>query len=200
MGNLEEGFSQENTPEGCSETHTSSFSPYKQVSGRNGDHKWLGMTNAFILCDLIWKIQKSHAANREGNLKLGVNIKHIIWSYHLSINYFPATSFGNLVTYSNIIEIQESKTHHTCIHKHVIVTDRFTVWRCHVGPLILIVLPIKGIFRAWLRVITSHESIIPCIWMHEMNENMLCMIMKNALGMFLHELYKHLWWIGHDRI
>ncbi len=26
------------------------------------------MTNAFILCDLIWKVQKCHAANREGTL------------------------------------------------------------------------------------------------------------------------------------
>ncbi len=28
------------------------------------------MTNAFILCDLVWKVQKSHAANREGSFKL----------------------------------------------------------------------------------------------------------------------------------
>ncbi len=25
--------------------------------------------NAFILCDLMWKVQKSHAANREGSFK-----------------------------------------------------------------------------------------------------------------------------------
>ncbi len=50
-GNLRGGFSQENTPEGCTETHKSSFIPCKEVSGRNGDHGWLRMTNAFILCD-----------------------------------------------------------------------------------------------------------------------------------------------------
>ncbi len=38
MGNLRGAFSQENTPEVHTETHKSSFFPYKQVSGRNGDH------------------------------------------------------------------------------------------------------------------------------------------------------------------
>ncbi len=32
------------------------------------------MTNAFILCDLVWKVQKSHAANREGSFKLNRNM------------------------------------------------------------------------------------------------------------------------------
>ncbi len=32
--------------------------PYKQLCGRNGDNEWLGMTNALILCDLLWKVQK----------------------------------------------------------------------------------------------------------------------------------------------
>ncbi len=66
MGNLGGDFSQENTPEGHTETHKSSFfPPYKQVSWRNGDHEWLRITNAFIiLCDLVWKVKKCHAANR----------------------------------------------------------------------------------------------------------------------------------------
>ncbi len=46
------------------------FFPYKQVSGRNGEHEWLRMTNAFILCDLLWKVQKCYAANREGCFNL----------------------------------------------------------------------------------------------------------------------------------
>ncbi len=50
--------------------HKSSFFPYKQLSGRNGDHEWLRMTKAFILCDLLWKVQKSRAANREGSFNL----------------------------------------------------------------------------------------------------------------------------------
>ncbi len=33
------------------------------------------MTNAFILCDLVWKVQKSHAANREGSFKLVHNTR-----------------------------------------------------------------------------------------------------------------------------
>ncbi len=57
-------FSREDTPEGHTETHKSYFVPYKQVSGRKGDHERLRLTNAFIL-----SVQKRHAANREGSLK-----------------------------------------------------------------------------------------------------------------------------------
>ncbi len=67
MGNLVGVISQEITPEGCTETHKSPCFPYKQVSGRNGDYEWLRMINAFILCDLEGKVQKSHAMNREGS-------------------------------------------------------------------------------------------------------------------------------------
>ncbi len=70
MGNLEGVYSHENTPEGRTETHKSSFFAYKQVSRRNGDHEWLRMTNALILCDLVWKVQTSHAANIEGSFKV----------------------------------------------------------------------------------------------------------------------------------
>ncbi len=70
MGNLGEVVSEENTPDSCTETHKNSFFPYKQVGGTNGDHEWLRMTNAFILCDLVWKFQKRHAVNRIGIFKL----------------------------------------------------------------------------------------------------------------------------------
>ncbi len=50
-------------------SHKCYYFPYKQVSGRNGDHEWLRMTNAFILCDLLWKVQKSHEVNKEGSFK-----------------------------------------------------------------------------------------------------------------------------------
>ncbi len=63
---------------GCTETHKSSFFQYKH--GRNGDHEWLRMTNAFILCDLVWKVQKSHAVNREGSIKFS-------WSCSCSISF-----------------------------------------------------------------------------------------------------------------
>ncbi len=72
MGNQRGVFSQENTPEDHTKTYKSSFFPYKQVSGRNGDHDWLRMNNTFILCDLVWKVQKSHAANREGSFNVNV--------------------------------------------------------------------------------------------------------------------------------
>ncbi len=58
-------FSRENTPEEHTVTNKSSLFSSKQVSGRNGDHEWF----AFTLCDLLWKVQKSHAANREGSFK-----------------------------------------------------------------------------------------------------------------------------------
>ncbi len=45
------------------------FVSYKQLSGRNGDHEWHRMTNAFILCDLVWKVKKSYEENREGSFK-----------------------------------------------------------------------------------------------------------------------------------
>ncbi len=75
MDNLGEVLSQEKTPEGHTKTHKSSFFPYKQVRGRNDDHEWLRMTNTFILCDLVWKVQESHAGNREGSFKVNINCK-----------------------------------------------------------------------------------------------------------------------------
>ncbi len=51
-------FSRENTPEGRTWTHKSSFLQYKQVNVRNGNHEWLRMTNAFkwkvdVLCNIV---------------------------------------------------------------------------------------------------------------------------------------------------
>ncbi len=48
-------FSCENTPEVCTETHKSSFFPYKQISGGNGDHEWLTDGQCF---HIIWFIIK----------------------------------------------------------------------------------------------------------------------------------------------
>ncbi len=61
-------FAHKNTPDGHTDPQKLVFLPYKQVIGRNGDHKWLRMINAFILCDLLWKVQKNHSANRERSL------------------------------------------------------------------------------------------------------------------------------------
>ncbi len=35
------------------------------------------MTNAFILCDLVGKVQKSHAANREGSFNYSPVKSHV---------------------------------------------------------------------------------------------------------------------------
>ncbi len=69
-------FSLKYTPEGHKDTQKSSSFPYTQVSGRNGDHEWLRMTNAFMLCDLLSKVQKGHAADREGSFKQNFIIKY----------------------------------------------------------------------------------------------------------------------------
>ncbi len=64
-------FAQENTPEGHTENHISSYFPYKQVSGRNDDHEWLRITNAFILCDLVWQVEKVMQRTEKVPLKEG---------------------------------------------------------------------------------------------------------------------------------
>ncbi len=64
IGNLGRVFPFGNTPEGHTEAHNTSI-----FSIKNDDHEWFRMTNAFILCDLLWKVQKSHEANREGSFK-----------------------------------------------------------------------------------------------------------------------------------
>ncbi len=93
MGDLGGVFSQENTPDGHTETHKSSFFSIKQISGRNGDHEWLRMTNAFILYDLLSKVQKSHAAyivyNTYGFTQGNMSEQHNqMVAIFLAINYY----------------------------------------------------------------------------------------------------------------
>ncbi len=71
------GLFWENTPDGHTQTHNTSFLPYWQLNGKNGDHEWFRMTSAFILCDLLWKVLKSHEANREGSFKGLTDLKVI---------------------------------------------------------------------------------------------------------------------------
>ncbi len=94
IGNLRGLFSLENAPEGCTETHKNYLFLYKQVSGRNGDHQWLRMTNAFILCDLVWKVQKSHAANREGSF----NIEFVLLDQYRAYDNIVLPKLLNCVT------------------------------------------------------------------------------------------------------
>ncbi len=67
MDNLEGAFSHENTPEGHTDTHKGYFLSIKQISMRICVHEWLRMTNVFIICDLVWKVQKGYAAKRVGS-------------------------------------------------------------------------------------------------------------------------------------
>ncbi len=84
------GFcSHENTPEGPTGAHKSSFLQYKQVSVRNGDPEWLRTTNAFIVCDLFWKVQKGHATNREGSFNYYMTYENVT-----HINYNTCTTLS----------------------------------------------------------------------------------------------------------
>ncbi len=60
-------FSHENTPEELTGTHTSSFFFIKTSNWEKWWSWWLRMTNAFILCNLLWKVKKRLAVNREGS-------------------------------------------------------------------------------------------------------------------------------------
>ncbi len=46
------------------------------------------MTNVFILCDLVWKVQKSHAANREGSFKVDVPLQGAPMNVYIVDNLF----------------------------------------------------------------------------------------------------------------
>ncbi len=130
MGNLGGVFSQENTPERHTKTHKSSFFPYKQASGRNGDPESLRMNNAFILCDLLWKVQKSHAVNREGSFN------YTIWpalsyscllEYHSSLVYRESYScWAYVVGVSHIIMI--AVTEESLCHYYLQIVLPATVW------------------------------------------------------------------------
>ncbi len=98
-------------------THKSSFFSYKQVSVRNDDHEWLRMANDFILCDLLWNVQKSRAANREDSFNIsyasakGFTPKGKGLSLHykpeMSV-YFTSMSLGFMSSSYSIIQ------HNTC--------------------------------------------------------------------------------------
>ncbi len=81
------------------------------MSGRNGDHELLRMTNAFILCDLVWKIQKSYAANRESSFNFGAlnwfdsSIKKLQKSIRLYQPYGLHLCHICVQTYRNVIMV-----------------------------------------------------------------------------------------------
>ncbi len=58
-------------------THKSSFFFFTKTSKwQKCWSLWLRMTNAFILCNLLWKVQKRLAGNREGSFNGMIN-----WDY-----------------------------------------------------------------------------------------------------------------------
>ncbi len=68
---LWEVFSRGNTPEELTGTHKSSLFFIKTSKWEKWWLWWFRMTNAFILCNLLWKVQKNLAGNRESSFKKG---------------------------------------------------------------------------------------------------------------------------------
>ncbi len=93
-------FSREYTPKGITRSTKVFFFSYKHVSGRNGDHEWLRMTNAFILCDLLWRVQKCHAPNREGSFNHRLKATHRRTHYLHVICITDASLINKLTTQS----------------------------------------------------------------------------------------------------
>ncbi len=136
MGNLGRVFSQENTPECRTEIHKSSFFPYKQVSWRNGDHEWLRMTNAFILCDLVWKVQKSHSVNREGSLNYNIYIRilcYTLFFYEKSFITFQCPiHFSNTYRFVIFVPLMDRAFETTTLSEHFlkfIKPENFRLYR-----------------------------------------------------------------------
>ncbi len=90
MGNLEDFLSTkilQKATQICTKVH---FFLYKQISGRNGDHGWFRMTNAFILCALLWNVRKNHAANRDGSFKFALYLLLVLHHQSFSVyTYWP---------------------------------------------------------------------------------------------------------------
>ncbi len=90
-----EFFSHENTQECHTQTHKSKFFPYKQVSGRNGDHEWLRMANTFI-CDLLWKVKTVMQWTEKAALIIQLNNVHRPLTNNLHVQYLEARVFNPL--------------------------------------------------------------------------------------------------------
>ncbi len=71
MGDLVGVLSHEYTPEGCTQTHKSSFCPYKQVSGKNGDHELPMLSNYVIDYE---KFKKSCSEQSEDLINTDIHI------------------------------------------------------------------------------------------------------------------------------
>ncbi len=126
MGNLEGVVTQENTPEGRKESHKRSLFPYKQVSRRNGDHEWLRMTNVFILCDLIWKVQKCQAVNKEGSFEMFTTHWSIWDVFKQQVLTYPFVMFTPINAHVSLLPHTRVKAgYHSSIYR--IFTS---VWWC----------------------------------------------------------------------
>ncbi len=71
------------------------------------------MTNAFILCDLVWKVQKSHAANIEGEAL----IKSTCWPMYCNSECFTFWLTVNLMFCSVLTrDLQSNWVHILCLN------------------------------------------------------------------------------------
>ncbi len=62
--------------------------------------RWLRMTNAFILCNLLWKVQKCPAGNREGSFKLSWDSHNVRTTWNTWIYLMQCCLNTYLGTYS----------------------------------------------------------------------------------------------------
>ncbi len=82
---------------------------------------WLRITNAFILCNLLWKVQKSLAVNREGIF----NVK--VWLTWLKFRCTLDKKKKNEHTFNIIISIYIPAKP---LHNHDIVSVHFNNFYC----------------------------------------------------------------------
>ncbi len=73
---------------------------YKQVSGRNGDLEWYKITNVFILCDLLLKVQNKTYSKQRRNGKQKEWMPVLTWS---SFVVSTAATLADFSTPPNLI-------------------------------------------------------------------------------------------------
>ncbi len=125
-------FSCENTTEELTGTHKCSFFFIKTSKWKKWWSWWLRMTNAFILCNLLWKVQKSLAANREGSFNNKLN-SWLNKDFRSSgMTHQPKYQFGELclihqLVFYEILPVCPPWDNYCC----GIVTDACLLWDNH---------------------------------------------------------------------
>ncbi len=100
--------------ENTSESTKVHFFPYKQVRERNGDHEWLRMTNVFILCNLLWKVQKRHAGNsyarKHSDCRASKGSHKVTWEYQICDSIYWGAGLVTRATRTDTGPIDRSGT------------------------------------------------------------------------------------------